>query len=127
MVTENELNHCLFQGTDLSGIKIKLESASDPLPSALYQLKTYFVIPVWDDTQKEQIVQYLKIVESECKTKEGRTLCKLSDAYNIICGYLERLTEFDADQKVQFIKSFDSLLGGNKKNISMYVFYILYL
>lgn len=107
----------MFQGTDLSGIKLKLESASDPLPSALYQLKTYFVIPAWDDTQKEQIVHNLKIVESECKTKEGRTLCKLSDAYNIICGYLERLTEFDADQKAQFIKSFDSLLGGNKKYI----------
>lgn len=116
ILTENKFNYFLrFQGMDLSGIKLKLESASDPLPSALYKLKTYFEIPTWDASQKEQIVQNLKIVDSECKTKEGRTLCKLSDAYNIICGYLERLTEFDADQKAQFIKSFDSLLGGNNK------------
>lgn len=97
---------------DLSKIQIKLESATDPLPSALYQLKTLFDIPSWDEIQKKQIVNYLLIVENECKTKEGQKLAKLSGAYNIICGYLERLAEFDVDQKTQFIKSFDSLLGG---------------
>lgn len=99
----------------MSGVKLKLESASFPLPTALYQLKLSYEIPAWDESQKEQIVHNLKTVESECKHKEGRTLCKLSDGYNIICGYLERLAEFDADQKAQFIMAFDSLLGGNIK------------
>ncbi|VVC33399.1 Armadillo-type fold,Armadillo-like helical [Cinara cedri] len=101
-------------GMDLSKIQIKLESATDPLPSALYQLKTLFDIPSWDETQKKQIMNNLLIVENECKTKEGQKLAKLSGAYNIICGFLERLTELNVDQKAQFIKSFDSLLGGGQ-------------
>lgn len=98
---------------DLSGIKIKLESSTDPLPSALYKLKTSFEVPVWTESDKQQIVDNFVIVERECKTKEGRKLSKLSGAYNIICGYLDRLTEFSAIEKAQFIKTFDSLLGGN--------------
>lgn len=97
----------------MSRIKIKLESSKDPLPSALYRLKLALEDSAWDESQKNQIVQNLSIVENECKTNEGRTLSKLSDAYNIICGYLERLDELSNDQKSQFIKSFDSLLGGN--------------
>lgn len=97
---------------DLSGIKIKLESSTDPLMAALYQLKTSFDLPTWDEFHKKQIVENLLIVEKECKTKEGRNLSKLSGAYNIICGYLERLNELDVDQTTQFIKTFDSLLGG---------------
>lgn len=96
----------------MSKIQIKLESATDPLPSALYRLKTLFDTPSWDDTQKEQIVNDLVTVENECNTKEGQKFAKLCGAYNIICGYLERLTELNVDQKAQFIKSFDSLLGG---------------
>lgn len=102
----------MFQSIDLSKIQIKLESSTDPLPSALYQLKLLFDASLWDDTQKQQIVNNLMIVENECKTKDGQKLGKLSGAYNIICGYLERLTELNVDQKAQFIKSFDSLLGG---------------
>lgn len=98
---------------DMSGIKIKLESSMDPLPSALYKLKTLFEVPVWTESDKQQIVDNFVMVESECKTKEGRQLSKMSGAYNIICGYLDRLTEFNANQKAQFIKTFDSLLGGN--------------
>lgn len=98
---------------DLSGIKIKLESSTDPLPSALYKLKTLFEAPAWDEPQKQQIVENLSIVERECKTKEGRNISKLSGAYNIICGYLDRHTELNSEQKAQFIKTFDSLLGGN--------------
>lgn len=97
---------------DLSGVKIKLESSSDPLPAALYRLKTFYEGTAFDESQKEQIVKDLTIVEKECRTKEGRTLSKLSGAYNIICGYLERLAELNVDQKAQFIKTFDSLLGG---------------
>lgn len=106
---------------DLSKIQIKLESATDPLPSALYRLKTLFDTPSWDDTLKEQIVNNLLIVENECNTKEGQKLAKLSGAYNIICGYLEKLTELNIDQKAQFIKTFDSLLGGivTKNHYSM--------
>lgn len=100
---------------DVSGIKIKLESSTDPLPSALYQLKTLFEAPLWDESQKEEILKNLIVVENECKTKEGRYLSKLSGAYNIICGYLERLNELNVDEKAQFIKTFDSLLGGNYK------------
>lgn len=98
---------------DLSGVKIKLESSTDPLPAALYKLKTLFEAPVWNESEKQQIVENFLIVERECKTKEGRNLSKLSGAYNIICGYLDRHTELSTDQKTQFIKTFDSLLGGN--------------
>lgn len=98
---------------DMSGIKIKLESSTDPLPAALYQLKMLFDVPVWDESQKEQIVKHFETVENECQTKEGRNMSKLGGAYNIVCGYLERLTVFDVNQKTQFVKTFDSLLGGN--------------
>jgi len=101
-------------GTDLSRIKIKLESSTDPLPSALYRLKLALEHSAWDELEKNQIVQNLSIVENECKTKEGRNLSKLSDAYNIMCGYLERLDQLSDDQKSQFVKSFDSLLGGGQ-------------
>lgn len=107
---------------DLSGIKIKLESSTDPLPAALYQLKVLFDVPAWDESQKEQIVQNFKTVEDECKTKEGRSMSKLGGAYNIVCGYLERLTEFNVDQQAQFIKTFDSLLGGNIQ-FALYSYY----
>jgi len=98
---------------DMGGIKIDIEKATDPLPSALFKLKTYYETSIWDKSIKEQIVSNLSIVENECKTHEGRHLSKLSGAYNIVCGYLERLAELDGDQKAQLIKTFDSLLGGN--------------
>jgi len=98
---------------DMTGIKIDIEKATHPLPSALFKLKTYYEISLWDESIKEQIVSNLSIVEKYCKTQDGRHLSKLSGAYNIVCGYLERLTELDVDQKAQFIKAFDSLLGGN--------------
>lgn len=97
----------------MSGIKIKLESSTDPLPLALHKLKTSFDVSIWTESDKQQIVDDFVIVERECKTKDGRRLLKLSGAYNIICGYLDRLTEFNVNQKAQFIKTFDSLLGGN--------------
>lgn len=106
-----KLNY-LSQGIDLSGVKIKLESSTDPLPAALYRLKMLFEETTFAESQKEQLVKDFAIVEKECRTKEGRTLSKLSGAYNIICGYLERLTELNVDQKALFIKTFDSLLGG---------------
>jgi len=98
---------------DMAGIKINIEMATDPLPSALFKLKTYYETSIWDESIKEQIVSNLLIVENECKTQEGRYLSKLSGAYNIVCGYLERLAELNVDQKAQLIKTFDSLLGGN--------------
>lgn len=97
---------------NLSGINIKLESSTDPLPSSLYQLKTSFELATWDESQKEQIAKNLLIVENECNTQEGRKMSKLCGAYNIVCGYLDRFDELNSDQKVQFIKTFDSLLGG---------------
>lgn len=97
----------------MGGIKIDIEKATDPLPSSLFKLKTYYDTSIWDESIKEQIVSNLLIVESECKTHEGRHLSKLSGAYNIVCGYLERLAELDVHQKTQLIKTFDSLLGGN--------------
>jgi len=101
-------------GMDMTGIKIDIEKATDPLPAALFKLKTYYETPLWDESIKEQIVSNLSIVEKHCKTQDGRHLSKLSGAYNIVCGYLERLTELDVDQKAQFIKAFDSLLGGGQ-------------
>lgn len=102
----------------MSGIKIKLESATDPLPSALYQLKMSLEAPMWDEPEKERIFENFLIVEKECKTKEGRYLSKLSGAFNIICGYLEKLAELNITETAQFIKTFDSLLGGIYKNNS---------
>jgi len=98
---------------DMSGIKIKLESSTDPLPSSLYKLKTLFETSTWGESEKQQILENLSIVEKECKTKEGRNISKLCGAYNIICGYLDRHTELNTEQMAQFVKTFDSLLGGN--------------
>lgn len=98
---------------DMGGIKIDIEKATDPLPSALFKLKLYYETAIWDESIKEQIVSNLSIVENECKTHEGRHMSKLSGAYYIVCGYLDRLAELDVNQKEQLIKTFDSLLGGN--------------
>lgn len=75
-------------------------------------MKTFVELAAWDESQKEQIVKYLLVVENKCKTPDGRKMCKMCDAYDIVCEYLERLNELNFDQKAQFIRTFDSLLGG---------------
>ncbi|XP_050422342.1 armadillo repeat-containing protein 6 homolog [Adelges cooleyi] len=108
------INQFQKMGMDMSKVKIKLELADGPLPSALYQLKKSSDVTMWDELELNKIVKNLKTVEIECKTKEGRHLSKLSGAYNIICNFLERLADLNDDHKTQFIKTFDALLGGGQ-------------
>ncbi|XP_050537773.1 armadillo repeat-containing protein 6 homolog isoform X2 [Daktulosphaira vitifoliae] len=104
-------------GMDMSKIKIKLELADGPLPSALNKLKKSIEITHWNEIEINTIVDSLKTVEKECITNEGQRLSKFSGAFEIICSYLERLTDFNNDHKVQFIKTFEALLSGGKQLI----------